>query len=241
MASADQLRNLKLAARDLSNTPLARIPRKMQRVAFIVLNTTKSYREGNGTAPFDRAIELANLFKDFGYEVYFLANSHCPLFVEYLKLIIQRTYIHFVLCICGRGGLDGDESIIFDDNPLSDEEFKAIINGYRLAHVPFTLIGEYTYTGTIFDDPAAYDDGAVILTLRGPEENSNQGAASFVQQITREITLKQSITAQTLYDLLRILMKRNGYTLDIKASPESDMDKPVAIYEPRKERNELIL
>ena len=239
--SSDQLRNLKLAARDLSNTPLARIPRKMERVSFIVVNTNKSYREGNGTAPFNRAIELANLFKDFGYEVYFLANSHAPLFVEYLKLIIQRTYQHFVLCICGMGGMGGSDSIVFDDQELPDDEFKAIVNGYRLPQVPMTLIGEYSYAGTIFANPEEYTDGAVTITITGKEENSNAGAEHFIKQLCREISLKNDVTNQSLYDLLRVLMKRNGYALEIKAAPEADMEKPVAIYSPRKERNELIV
>ena len=239
--SSDQLRNLKLAARDLSNTPLARIPRKMERVAFIILNTNKSYREGNGTAPYNRAILLAELFKEFGYEVYFLANSHCPLFVEYFKLIIQRTYIHFVLCVCGQGSMGGEESIVFDDQPLPDEEFKALVNGYRLPEVPFTLIGEYTYSGTIFSNPSDYTDGATTMTVIGKEENSNEGAETFIKQLCREVSADTSLTSQTLYDSLRVFMKRKGLKLEVKAESESALEKPVAIYSPRQERNELIL
>lgn len=239
--SADQFYDLKQNAKDMNKTPFARIPRKLSRVCFIVVNTTLSYREGNGVAPVNRAVPIAQAFKQYGYDVYFLANSHTPLFVEYLKLFIGRTYQHFVFVVCGQGGEGGPETLVFDDMPMSDEEFIALVNGYRVPNVPLTLIGEFSGETSIFANPSAYTDGATSFTVTGDYAKYHAGADSFVRQFTAAITDRHDMTGQKFYDLLRVLMKRQGLNLIVKASPEIDLEKPIAIWEPRQEMNQLIV
>lgn len=239
--SSDSIRQLKLNARDLANTPLARIPKKLARVAFIVCNTNRSYRQGNGVSPIERATLLASLFKDFGYEVFYIANPHIPLFVEYFKLFLQRTSQHLFFAFIGQGDETGTESLIFDDDAMEDDEFISLVNGYRFPGLEMTIFSDFTYDGSVFTRSEAYDSNTVLLTCFGDPSKEEASSQTFTAAVVRELSERKEITNQQLYDSLRVLLKRNGITLVVKSGDQAALNSAVIIYEPRVERNELIL
>lgn len=237
--SGDAERNLRANARDLGKTPLARIPRRIERACFLLINTNRSYRLNNGQAPINRGVKLAEMFKSFGYEVFFMLNPHLIMFTEYFSLFLQRTTEHLFFAKIGDGGEPGDESIIFDDEPLDDTQFIQLVGGDRAAGLEITILSDFSRDKSVFEQIDSFDPNTVLIACVGEESQILEGPEKFITQFTREITNRNQISNQQLYDSLRIVFKRNGLRLSVLGGGDS-LSRPVAIYRPTVERNELI-
>jgi hypothetical protein len=238
--SAEALRNLRLNARDLGATSLARIPRSLTRICFMTINTNRAYRLGNGVTPLLRAIKLAELFKSFGYDVYYMANVHCVTFREYASMCLQRTKEHFFFLYIGQGGEPGPESLIFDDEPLPDEDFQQIFSANRAAGLKVTLMADFCAPGSIFEKLEAFDNNTVLISCSGTEAQLEEGADVFVDHFVRELNNRNEITNQQLFDSLRIVIKRHGLALGVTGEPKAILKEPVILWAPLIERNQLI-
>ncbi|OHT02642.1 hypothetical protein TRFO_07074 [Tritrichomonas foetus] len=237
--SGDAERNLRASARDLLKTPLARVPRKMERICLLLINTNRSYRLNVGQAPILRGVKLAELFKSFGYEVYFMLNPHLIMFTEYFSLLLQRTSEHLFFAYIGQGGEPGDQSIIFDDEPLEDVQFIQQVNQERSGGLKLTLFSDFSQEPSLFEQKDAFDGNTVLITCVGDESQFIEGPEKFVDQFVREVTNRNHISNQQLFDSLRIVIKRHGLRLSV-VGDDNDLAEPVAIFKPYAERYELI-
>lgn len=237
----DQIRNLKEHAKDLVNVPLARVPKKLIRSALIVCNTGRAYRAGDGVAPIVRAIEIAKCLKNNGYDTYFIANPHAPMFSEYFKLFLSRTVSHLCFVYCGQAAEDGSESCVLEGDPLSDEEFYALVNEQRCPGMKLTLISDFTFEGSLFTKTEQFTGDTCLLTCYGDPAKENAIADLFVEHLTNEIDGKKEISPQLFYDSVRVLMKRNGIVVSVKSTSPELLKLPIINFDPRVERNELIL
>lgn len=243
MSVSDTLITLRGSARDLGKTSLARIPRKMERSCFICVNTNKSYRSNNGFAPLQRAIKVAELYKSFGYETYYMHNPHRLMFTEYFGFFLERTHEHLVFAYIGQGGdiEGGPESIIFDDAPLEDDEFISLVNSERAPGLKITMFHDFAAHESVFTNRQdSYDNNTICLSCVGTEDQFNDGAELFIDSVTREVGARKQISTQQLYDSLRIIFKRHQLKLLISGEPESFLKEPFAIFKPREENFELI-
>ena len=240
--SGDAERNLRATARDLLKTPLARVPRQMERVCLILLNTNRSYRLNCGNAPILRAVKVAELFHGFGYETFFMMNPHHAMFDEYFSLVLQRTSEHVFFANIGQGGGEsGTEStIVFDDEALEDVEFSQLVNQNSPASLRVTLFSDFSYEGSIFERKDAFDHHVVAITCVADDSKFVQGPESFVALFVREVANRNQINNQQLFDALRIVIKRHGMRLSVIGDQQMLME-PVAVFRPLPERNELIL
>jgi hypothetical protein len=238
--SEDAKRALRNSARDLGTTSLARVPRSLTRACFICVNTNRAYRLGIGKAPLLRAIKIADLFKSFGYDVYFMANPHCISFREYIALFLERTSAHLIFAYIGQGGDPGPESLIFDDEPLPDEEFAQIIRQSRNPTQKLTLFTDFCVEGSVFQNPELFGDPTVLLSCIGSESQMEEAADVFVDHFVKEVTNRTEITNQQLLDTLRILIRRHNLGLFITARPKDVLKQVVADFNPLIERNQLI-
>lgn len=238
--SGDAQRTLRTNARDLGTTTLARLPRSLSRVCFILINTNRSCRLGIGVTPLMRAIKVSEVFKAFGYDVYYMLNPHCVMFREYVSLLLQRTSEHFFLVYLGQGGEPGPESFIFDDEPLDDEEFIQTITGDRPPGVPVTLMCDFCIPEALFAHIESFDAPTVAIAVTGDEEEFAEAPDVFIDSFCREMTNRNELTNLQLFDSLRIVIKRRGLVLSVASEPADLMREPVAIFNPTVERNKLI-
>ncbi|KAK8893960.1 hypothetical protein M9Y10_022389 [Tritrichomonas musculus] len=237
--SGDAERNLRANARDLGKTPLARIPRRIERACFLLINTNRSYRLNSGQAPINRGVKVAEMFKSFGYEVFFMLNPHLIMFTEYFSLFLQRTTEHLFFAKIGDGGEPGDQSIIFDDEPLEDTQFIQLVSDNKSAGLEMTILSDFSNEKSVFEQLDSFDQNTVLIACIGDESQILEGPEKLITQFTREVTNRNQISNQQLYDSLRIVIKRSGLRLSVLGSADS-LAKPVAIYRPTVERNELI-
>ena len=238
--ASDALGKLRLNARDLGTTTLSRLPREMKRVCFLVVNTSRACRLGIGTTPIQRAIRVAQLFKSFGYDVVYMANPHCVMFREYFSIFLQRSREHVIFCCIGQGGEPGPESLIFDDEPMPDADFLEIVNNERCPGLKVTLISDFYTEGSLFQTGEGFIEDTITITCAGDEDKVVEGPDLLIDSIVKEIKNRNELTNQQLLDSLRIVIKRHGMTLCVKANPTDLMREPVAIYSPTVERNDLI-
>jgi hypothetical protein len=241
MAAGDTgLRTLRVHARDLGVTSLARVPRTIVRVCYICINTNRAFRLGIGTAPILRAIKVAQLFKSFGYDVFFMANPHCCAFREYISLFLQRTTEHLFFVYIGQGGEPGPESLIFDDEPMEDAEVGQIFAGNRSNTVKLTVMADFCVEGAIFQNLELFGTKTVVISCAGTDSQMEEGAEVFIEHFVRELTNRNELTNQQLFDALRIVIKRHGLTLSVDADPKPLIKDVVATCKPIIERNQLI-
>jgi hypothetical protein len=238
--TGDAQRALRNAARDLGTTSLARIPRALTRVCFICVNTNRAYRQGIGKAPILRAIKIAELFKSFGYDGYFMANPHCISFREYIAIFLERTTEHLIFAYIGQGGEPGPESLIFNDDPLTDDEFTQIIGESRNPTAKITLFTDICFNGSLFQNIELFGENTILLSCIGDESQVETGAEVWVEHFVKELTNRNEITNQQLFDTLRILIKRHNLGLFINANPKTLLKDVVATFRPLIERNQLI-
>jgi hypothetical protein len=206
----------------------------------MTINTNRAFRLGIGVTPLLRAIRLAELFKSFGYDVYYMANVHCVTFKEYISIFLERTKEHFFFLYIGQGGEPGPESVIFDDEPLPDETLIEIFQGHRAAGLKVSLMADFCAPGSIFEKLDNFGSQSVVISCSGTEAQLEEGAEVFVDHFVRELTNRNELTNQQLLDSLRIVIKRHGLALVVGAEPKAIMKDPVIIYEPLIERNQLI-
>ena len=238
--SGDAQRTLRTSARDLGSTTLARIPRQISRACFIVINTNRACRLGIGTTPILRAIKVAELFKSFGYDVCYMADPHCIMFREYFSLFVKRTTEHIVFCYIGQGGEPGPESLIFNDEPLEDQDFVSLVENNRAPGLKVTLMCDFCLESSIFKKIDEFGENTVAISCAGSEDKFSEAPEVFIEQFCRELTNRNELTNMQLQDSLRIIIKRHQLTLAVAANPPELMREPVAEYKPLVERNELI-
>jgi hypothetical protein len=239
--SADAQRTLRCSAKDLGTTSLARIPRSLSRVCFLVINSNRAYRAGLGTTPLERGIACAELLKSFGYEVFFMEDPHCLPFKEYLSMLLERTSQHFFFIYLGQGGDPGPETFIFNDEPLPDADFLDVLDSHRNTECKVTLFSDFVLGGSVFErEDGVFKPKTVLITCSGAEELSEEGPSVFVEHFVRELTNRDGISAQTLFDSLRIVLKRHQLQLIVKGVGGEILSEPVAIFKPPIERNQLI-
>lgn len=115
-----------------------------------------------------------------------------------------------------------------------------MISDDRKSGLKLTLFTDFAKENSLFENLDSFAPDTTLIACVGTEDQFIDASELFVQQFTRELTNRNQITTQQLYDSLRIVIKRRGFRLSVlgDAQPLSDT---VAIYQPHVERNELIL
>jgi hypothetical protein len=169
-----------------------------------------------------------------------MANPHCISFREYIAMFLARTTGHLIFAYLGQGGEPGPESLIFDDEPLADDEFAEIVRASRNPAQRLTLFTDFCLEGSVFQNLELFGGNTVLLSCIGTEAQMEEAAEVFVEHFAKELTNRNEITNQQLLDTLRILIRRHNLGLFVAASPKEVLRQAVAEYGPLVERNQLI-
>jgi hypothetical protein len=169
-----------------------------------------------------------------------MANVHCVTFREYVSLFLERTHEHFFFLYIGQGGEPGPESLIFDDEPLPDEDLVDIFKTHRANGLKVSLMADFCSPGSVFEKLDGFDPQTLLISCSGTDAQIEDGAEVFVDHFVRELNNRHEITNQQLFDSLRIVIKRHGLALAVAGEPKAIMREPVITYAPLIERNQLI-
>jgi hypothetical protein len=155
-------------------------------------------------------------------------------------MFLQRTIDHLIFVYIGQGGDPGPESLIFDDEPIDDAEVAQIFTGNRSATMKLTVMADFCAEGAIFQNVELFGAKTVVISCAGSDSQTEEGAEVFIEHFIRELTNRNELTNQQLFDSLRIVIKRHELALSVDANPKTLMKDVVATYKPTTERNQLI-
>jgi hypothetical protein len=159
----DPIRQLKTYGRDVGAIPVSHVPQSFNKVAFLCINTYKSYRLNLGTGPINDAVSLAKCVKRFEFEIYFMHNPHARNFLKYLDVFFKATTGQLVVYYVGHGtslsesGNQAEEAFLFDDGRIPEDELIKHLLSNKNESCSITFITDACHTGTIWN----IQDGSV--------------------------------------------------------------------------------
>jgi hypothetical protein len=233
---ADPVRDLKEVGRDLSGIPIALLPPRIEKAAFLTINTYTSYRLNLGTCPLNDALLFAKRLKKFGFAVYFLHNPHARNFLRYLDVFFRNVTGQLVLYYVGSGNgaltdEEGtDEAFVFDDGPVYEDDLVTHLIENKNATSEVILVTDACHSGTIWD----IQDGTVkgrelpagVLSISassaGPNArqitNGRTEYGAFTSALVRALKEDPAISPTDLADRMRGVVRERGQNFSTGAT-----------------------
>lgn len=226
---SDPVRRLKTYGRDLGSIPISRIPRELEKVCFICVNTYTSFRLNLGTGPISDAVAFAKCLKTFGHEVYFINNPHSRNFLKYLDAFFQATSNELVLYYVGQGtSSDSDEdedvqkneAFAFDDGIITNDELANHIAENKQGNCRVILVTDIGSPGSIWDIRGTECHGAQIpdnvLSISASPDTScakqtqvnRQEEGIFTYNLTKILKKNPMITPRELQAQMKPILRK---------------------------------
>lgn len=130
---------------------------------FICCNSYVTDRYRLGVGPVNDAITVAANHKYMGYKVYFIHNQHHTLFLDFLRVFLQKVSDYLTVFFAGHGAqivdtsgdeADGyDEVMVFDSGYIVDDDLAIYLQKYSLGTAHTILLSDCCHSGTIWDIP----------------------------------------------------------------------------------------
>ena len=128
-----------------------------------------------------------------GYKVYFVHNQHQNLFLEFLKVFLQKVTNYLTVFFAGHGAqvtdtsgdeADGyDEVMVFDSGYIVDDELAIYLQKYSIGTAHTILLSDCCHSGTIWDIPEdlkkAKKFPANIMSVSSSNDNQTSKQTEF--------------------------------------------------------------
>lgn len=220
-----------------------------QSSCFICCNSYTKPQYKLGVGPINDAITVAANHKFMGYKVYFLHNPHHTLFLQFLKVFLEKVDNYLTLFFTGHGAqvkdrtgdeLDGyDEVIVFDSGFVVDDELAKYLKKYSKGKAHTILLSDCCHSGTIWDIPETLDQAqsfpANILSISASNDNqtakqknigeSNQGIFTF--NFWTVVRNNPGIKIGDVQNILNPELKKFNQQLEMFPTREEMLNKPI--------------
>jgi hypothetical protein len=243
--TTDPLRELKIYGRDMAAIPLSRLPTTFNKVAFLCVNTYRSYRLDLGTGPITDALALAKCVKLYGFEIYFMHNPHARNFLKYLDTFFANTTGQLLVYYVGHGAgvLDvseaGEEAFVFDDGILTDDDLVSHLIENKNPSSKLILVTDACHSGTIWDIQGGAVKGKKlppqVLSLSASTgtkslktttlNKKDQGI--FTTNLTKTIAADPWINPSTLQGKMKAILKKYSQTFIVGTSSPNLLTRPL--------------
>ena len=253
MSSIDPIRRLKEIARDISQVPIQNVPRSLDKVFFICVNTYKGFQVNIGSSPMMDAFNLARVVKLKGYQLFFIHNPHSAIFMQYFAAMLSSVNNHLIFMYIGRGtgveDLDGDEvdgvdeALVFDDGVIIDDDLVSCLVRYKNENSRLTLITDASYKDTIWDMNEKAKNGKPIppgvlslsaetrLTTMTPTVEAEARVEKGMLAEALTLAFRQNIdaTPNQLQTMVENKLREAGQVYTVGSTSPELLDQPVLI------------
>lgn len=210
---------------------------------FVCCNSyvTKEYQLGVG--PINDAITVAANHKYMGYKVYFIHNQHHTLFLNFLRVFLQKADKYLTVFFAGHGAqvvdtsgdeADGyDEVMVFDSGYIVDDDLAIYLQKYSAGTAHTILLSDCCHSGTIWDIP---ED---LRTAKSFPANLMSVSSSNDSQTSKQLELQSNLQGVFTFNLWTLVRNRPSITpLEAKKFLNKEMrqfNQEFVIYPTRKE------
>lgn len=147
---------------NITNEPISKLPKKLDRVGFIIINTYQGSFNSLGDGPMNDGYTMADmLYKSYGYQIYYIVDTNKTSFLERLKYFLQTVENELVIYYVGHGTYvndkngdesDGyDEAMVFSDGNLIDDMLIKTVIEYKNENNKTVLVSDCCHSGSIWD------------------------------------------------------------------------------------------
>ena len=220
-----------------------------QSSCFICCNSYTKPQYQLGVGPINDAITVAANHKFMGYIVYYLHNPHHTLFLNFLRVFLQKVTRYLTLFYTGHGAqmkdktgdeLDGyDEVVVFDSGYVVDDELADYLKKYCNGNAHTILLSDCCHSGTIWDIPETLSEAASfppnILSISASSDNqtakqksigkNNQGIFTF--NFWTVVRNNPGIKIGDAQNILNPELKKFNQQLEMFPTREDMLYKPI--------------
>ena len=155
-------KDIKNVGLDITNTNVSKLPTKLDRVGFVIINTYQGTSISLGDGPMNDGYNMAKcLKKRYGYQVFYIINQKKQSFKDKFAHFLKCVENEFVLYYVGHGtsvrDTNGDESdgydeaLVFVDGNVIDDELIDLIIENKNETNKCVLVSDCCHSGTIWD------------------------------------------------------------------------------------------
>ncbi|OHT07656.1 Clan CD, family C14, metacaspase-like cysteine peptidase [Tritrichomonas foetus] len=213
-----------------------------KRVALIICNTYTSSKYQLGTGPLSDSFTAAAYLKELNFAVYFARNPTRKEYKEYIKLFFEAKAENIFIYYTGHSetvsagseeDAGKDESLIFEDGPLMDEELAELISKSKKdENSVITMLNECCHSGntwnikgTAFSSYTMPKKLILISSIRAnsttPSSVGSKDHGLFSFYFFRLVNDNQGITYPKLEsEINHYLAKHQQYIIKFSTTPE---------------------
>lgn len=242
------LAQLKELATELTESNKSTV-KNNERACFICCNNYSKESYILGVGPINDSVTVAANHKFMGYTVYFLHNPKANLFLEYLKILIQKTTEYLTAYYTGHGSsvsdkqsdeADGNyEVLIFDDSYIRDDKLAEVVRVNVNGKTKIILLNDCCHSGTIYDIPTDMTEAAkfpaniICLSAADDDETAKQGKQGSNDQgfftffAFQEIRRNRAITPEEIKNRVSSLLVNYHQCVVVTTTREELIKQPL--------------
>jgi uncharacterized caspase-like protein len=246
---SNPLRELKTYGHDLSTVPVSKLPKTLERAAFLCVNSYTSYRLSLGTGPINDAVSFAKAMKRYNYDVYFLHNPRQRSFLQYLDAFFKAATQQLVFYYVGHGTsvrdvsgdeADGyDEAFVFEDGNIVDDDLIEHLIDNKNKDCRLILVTDACHSGTIWDIQGGNVKGrelpANIISISAAADAQtakqttidrlDQGV--FTYNLAKTLKAQPALSPQELQEKMRTILKKYAQTFTVGTTTNTLLREPL--------------
>ena len=225
--------HLSSAGKDL--TKHKKIPLSLAKTSFVLLNDNNEsdnviIKETDGRSV--DAYHMMKLFQKYGFESYFLHNPTKELFLAHFASLLAITRGYFVFFYTGNGKTveDQQESIVFSDGELTENDLVEIINKNKSSQCTLLHLSDSCYDKCILNLEKSFTkkpENMISISCFSNEPEKNQsddiickhvekgGNGVFAYHFWKTLTNNPKMTPNMLCSIIENDLKRHKQGISI--------------------------
>ena len=242
-------KDIKNVGLDITNTPVSKLPTKLQRVGFIIINTYEGTSISLGDGPLNDGYNMAKcLKKRYGYQVYYIMNQRKATFMEKLKHFLKAVEGELVVYYVGHGTsvkdvsgdeADGyDEAMVFVDGNVIDDDLIAALCDYKHDDSKCLLVSDCCHSGSIWDIQSGAVHGKLLpantmsISAASDKQTAKQTYVERMEQgmftynMNKLLKQEPNLTPLQLKQKLTTVLRKYAQTVVIGTTSEAMLHQP---------------
>ncbi|EAY08786.1 Clan CD, family C14, metacaspase-like cysteine peptidase [Trichomonas vaginalis G3] len=241
--------NIKKYGTDITNVPVSKLPKNLNRVGFVVINCYIGTRYSLGDGPMNDGYNMAKCLKRYGYQVYYLLDSKRQAFLDKFDFFLRNATGELAFFYVGHGTNvadangdedDGqDEALVFVDGNIVDDDLLASLEANKNPDNKLILISDCCHSGTVWDlqskniNGRKIPAGVVSVSAANDKQTAKQTVADRVEQgmftynLMKALKTEPNMSALECKKRLATALRRYAQTVTIASTTPELLNEPL--------------
>ncbi|EAY21824.1 hypothetical protein TVAG_248830 [Trichomonas vaginalis G3] len=242
-------KNIQKVGTDITNIPISKLPKQMNRVGFVVINCYTGTRYSLGDGPMNDGYNMSKCLKRYGYQVYYILDSKKKPFLEKLNYFLDNVRGELAVYYVGHGtsvvDTDGDEddgydeAMFFTDGTVIDDVLVDCLIEHKNKESKVILISDCCHSGSIWDiqggnvNGRSLPNGIISVSASNDKQTAKQTIAErqeqgmFTYNLMKTLKTQPNLTAIECKKNLSNILRRYAQTVTIATTSAELLTVPL--------------